>query len=74
MTPQERAHLKVAVCGPHMPLIGNISMQYFAASLGYPYAGRYQEEPSVGENLDLIYAGRSLRPRQNSPPARGSRR
>ncbi|HKM99225.1 MAG TPA: hypothetical protein VJX23_01820 [Candidatus Binataceae bacterium] len=56
MSAAERARLKVAVCGPHMPRVGNISMQYFAAALGYPYGGRYQDEPPNSENLDLIYA------------------
>ncbi|MGO9451798.1 MAG: hypothetical protein ACLQDV_12285 [Candidatus Binataceae bacterium] len=56
MSAAERARLKVAVCGPHMPRVGNISMQYFAAALGYPYGGRWQDEPPESENLDLIYA------------------
>ncbi|MDC3960999.1 hypothetical protein [Polyangium jinanense] len=47
LTPEERARLRVVIGTAHMARPGNLSIQYFAAWLGEPVAGRAADERVV---------------------------
>ncbi|MDI1476519.1 hypothetical protein [Polyangium sp. y55x31] len=55
LTPEERARLRVVIGTPHMARPGNISLQYFAAWLGEPSAGRAADE-RIAEGTRIIVA------------------
>ncbi len=55
LTPEERARLRVVVGASHMARPGNLALQYFAAWLGEPSAGRTTDE-RVAEDARIIVA------------------
>jgi hypothetical protein len=54
MTPAERKRLRVAVGSAHMSRVGGLAMQYFSATMGEPYEGRYEEEEIKHSDFRLL--------------------
>ena len=55
MTPEERKRLRVAVASAHMSRVGALAMQYFSATMGEPYEGRYEEEEIKHSDFRLLF-------------------
>jgi hypothetical protein len=54
MTSAERKRLRVAVGSAHMARVGGLAMQYFSATMGEPYEGRYEEEEIKHSDFRLL--------------------
>ena len=54
MTLAERKRLRAAVGSAHMARVGGLAMQYFSATMGEPYEGRYEEEEIKHSDFRLL--------------------